>query len=33
VAAAIYLAITTVSTLLLAWLGRHYAAGVRKAEL
>lgn len=33
VAAGIYLAITTLSTLLLAWLERHYAAGVRKGEL
>ncbi|HGY3243876.1 TPA: ABC transporter permease [Acinetobacter baumannii] len=30
VAAAIYLAITTVSNLILIWLERHYSAGVRK---
>jgi len=33
VAAGIYLAITTLSTLLLLWLERHYAVGVRKGEL
>lgn len=33
VAAAIYLAITTVSNLILIWLGRHYSAGVRKGQL
>ncbi|EJB8516126.1 histidine ABC transporter permease HisQ [Acinetobacter baumannii] len=33
VAAAIYLAITTVSNLILIWLERHYSAGVRKGQL
>ncbi len=33
VAAAIYLAITTVSNLILIWLVRHYSAGVRKGQL
>jgi len=33
VAAAIYLAITTVSNLILMWLERHYSAGVRKGQL
>ncbi|WP_336940422.1 ABC transporter permease [Acinetobacter pittii] len=33
VAAAIYLAITTVSNLLLMWLERRYSAGVRKGQL
>ncbi|MDV7614311.1 ABC transporter permease [Acinetobacter baumannii] len=33
VAAAIYLAITTVSNLILMWLERHYSAGVRKGLL
>ncbi|HCA5042685.1 TPA: ABC transporter permease [Acinetobacter baumannii] len=33
VAAAIYLAITTVSNLSLIWLERHYSAGVRKGQL
>ncbi|MDC5534065.1 histidine ABC transporter permease HisQ [Acinetobacter baumannii] len=33
VAAAIYLAITTVSNLILIWLERHYSAGVRKGHL
>ncbi|EXW11854.1 amino ABC transporter, permease, 3-TM region, His/Glu/Gln/Arg/opine family domain protein [Acinetobacter baumannii 25766_6] len=33
VAAAIYLAITTVSNLILIWLERHYFAGVRKGQL
>jgi len=33
VAAGIYLVITTLSTLLLVWLERHYAVGVRKGEL
>ncbi|MFP0988547.1 ABC transporter permease [Acinetobacter baumannii] len=33
VAAAIYLAITTVSDLILMWLERHYSAGVRKGQL
>ena len=33
VAAAIYLAITTVSNLILMWLERRYSAGVRKGQL
>ncbi|EKK13716.1 histidine transport system permease protein HisQ [Acinetobacter baumannii Naval-72] len=33
VAAAIYLAITTVSNLILIWLERYYSAGVRKGQL
>ncbi|HCQ9746270.1 TPA: histidine ABC transporter permease HisQ, partial [Acinetobacter baumannii] len=33
VAAAIFLAITTVSNLILIWLERHYSAGVRKGQL
>ncbi|HDV0604899.1 histidine ABC transporter permease HisQ [Acinetobacter baumannii] len=33
VAAAIYLAITTVWNLILIWLERHYSAGVRKGQL
>ncbi|MCG9510340.1 ABC transporter permease [Acinetobacter lactucae] len=33
VAAAIYLAITTVSNLILIWLERRYSAGVRKGQL
>ncbi|MDC5552613.1 histidine transport system permease HisQ [Acinetobacter baumannii] len=33
VAAAIYLAITTVSNLILIWLERHYSAGVRQGQL
>lgn len=33
IAAAIYLAITTVSNLILIWLERHYSAGVRKGQL
>ena len=33
IAAAIYLAITTVSNLVLIWLERRYSIGVRKAEL
>lgn len=33
VAAAIYLAITTVSNLILIWLEGHYSAGVRKGQL
>ncbi|EMC7871872.1 ABC transporter permease [Acinetobacter baumannii] len=33
VAAAIYLAITTVSNLILIWFERHYSAGVRKGQL
>jgi len=33
IAAAIYLAITTLSNLVLIWLERHYSTGVRKAEL
>ncbi|WP_227063061.1 ABC transporter permease [Acinetobacter pittii] len=33
VAAAIYLAITTVSNLILMWLQRRYSAGVRKGQL
>ncbi|MDC5576848.1 ABC transporter permease [Acinetobacter baumannii] len=33
VAAAIYLAITTVSNLILIWLERHYSAGMRKGQL
>ncbi|MDC4828397.1 histidine ABC transporter permease HisQ [Acinetobacter baumannii] len=33
VAAAIYLAITTVSNLILIWLERHYSAGLRKGQL
>ncbi|MDH2627725.1 ABC transporter permease [Acinetobacter baumannii] len=33
VAAAIYLAITTVSNLILIWLECHYSAGVRKGQL
>ncbi len=33
VAAAIYLAITTVSNLILMWLDRRYSAGVRKGQL
>lgn len=33
VAAAIYLAITTVSNLILIWLERDYSAGVRKGQL
>ncbi|MDB6403738.1 ABC transporter permease [Acinetobacter baumannii] len=33
VTAAIYLAITTVSNLILMWLERHYSAGVRKGQL
>ncbi|MDC4657176.1 histidine ABC transporter permease HisQ [Acinetobacter baumannii] len=33
VAAAIYLAITTVSNLILIWLERHYSASVRKGQL
>lgn len=33
VAAAIYLAITTVSNLILMWLERRYSAGVRKRQL
>ncbi|MDO7465018.1 ABC transporter permease [Acinetobacter baumannii] len=33
VAAAIYLAITIVSNLILIWLERHYSAGVRKGQL
>ncbi|MDC4253480.1 ABC transporter permease [Acinetobacter baumannii] len=33
VAAAIYLAITTVSNLILIWLERHYSTGVRKGQL
>jgi len=33
IAAAIYLAITTVSNFVLIWLERRYATGVRKAEL
>ncbi|RSP79509.1 histidine ABC transporter permease HisQ [Acinetobacter baumannii] len=33
VAAAIYLAIITVSNLILIWLERHYSAGVRKGQL
>ncbi|MCZ2958488.1 histidine ABC transporter permease HisQ [Acinetobacter baumannii] len=33
VAAAIYLAITAVSNLILIWLERHYSAGVRKGQL
>ncbi|MDW3025274.1 histidine ABC transporter permease HisQ [Acinetobacter baumannii] len=33
VAAVIYLAITTVSNLILIWLERHYSAGVRKGQL
>ncbi|MDQ9760847.1 ABC transporter permease [Acinetobacter baumannii] len=33
VAAAIYLAITTVSNLILIWLERHYSAGVRMGQL
>ncbi|MFX4813938.1 ABC transporter permease [Acinetobacter baumannii] len=33
VAAAIYLAITTVSNLILIWLELHYSAGVRKGQL
>ncbi|MDC5446926.1 ABC transporter permease [Acinetobacter baumannii] len=33
VAAAIYLAITTVSNLIIIWLERHYSAGVRKGQL
>lgn len=33
IAAAIYLAITTVSNLILMWLERRYSAGVRKGQL
>ncbi|HXZ07684.1 MAG TPA: histidine ABC transporter permease, partial [Paraburkholderia sp.] len=33
VAALIYLAITTVSNLVLVWLGKRYSIGVRHAEL
>ncbi|MDH2490308.1 histidine ABC transporter permease HisQ [Acinetobacter baumannii] len=33
IAAAIYLAITTVSNLILIWFERHYSAGVRKGQL
>lgn len=33
VAAAIYLAITTISNLILMWLERRYSAGVRKGQL
>lgn len=33
VAAVIYLAITTVSNLVLMWLERHYSAGVKKGQL
>ena len=33
IAAAIYLAITTLSNLVLIWLERRYSIGVRKAEL
>ena len=33
VAAAIYLAITTVSNLVLIWLEKRYSIGVRKADL
>ncbi|EPG2099665.1 ABC transporter permease [Acinetobacter baumannii] len=33
VAAAIFLAITTVSNLILIWLERHYSVGVRKGQL
>jgi histidine transport system permease protein len=33
IAAAIYLAITTISNLVLIWLERRYSIGVRKAEL
>ncbi|EPE3382419.1 ABC transporter permease [Acinetobacter baumannii] len=33
VAAAIFLAITTVSNLILIWLERHYSAGVRRGQL
>jgi histidine transport system permease protein len=33
VAGAVYLAITTVSNLVLIWLEKHYSTGVRKAEL
>ncbi len=32
-AGAIYLAITTISNLVLIWLERHYSIGVRKADL